>query len=72
MRPELMKAGYVSNARGSLLPHFAQGSHSPLSVTRLSLSYLWRLPGAGRKRLRKLRRERLYQVQNTTTRPPRR
>lgn len=45
------EAGYVTNAWGSLLPHFISGERSPLPVARLSPSYLWRLPGKGRKSL---------------------
>lgn len=65
------EAGYVSNAWGSLLPNFVAGTHGPLPVARLSPTYIWRLPGTGRRPLRELLLERLAQIYNST-RPPRR
>jgi hypothetical protein len=56
------EAGYISNAWGSLLPNFLQEDALPIPVARLSPSYLWRLPGKGRKPLREVLQERFSQL----------
>jgi len=48
------EAGYVSNAWGSLLPGFVRQVRAPIPITRLPPSYMWRLPGKGRKSIREV------------------
>ncbi len=59
------EAGYISNARGSLIPSFVDGIHTPIPIARLSPSYIWRLPGRGRKPIRKVLLDRLSEVYNS-------
>jgi peptidoglycan/xylan/chitin deacetylase (PgdA/CDA1 family) len=58
------EAGYISNAWASLLPRFVRRSHVsiPAPIARLSPSYIWRLPGKGRRSIKNLLWERLVQV----------
>jgi hypothetical protein len=55
------EAGYISNAWGSLLPGFIHPEESPFPVARLSSSYLWRLPGKGRKSIGAVLQQRFSQ-----------
>lgn len=52
-------AGYISNAWASILPTFVRKVHEPLPIARLSPSYLWRLPGKGRKSIQEVLRQRV-------------
>jgi Polysaccharide deacetylase len=58
------EAGYVSNAWGGLVPSFAWGVGAPIPIPRLSPSYMWRLPGQGRKSIGEVLGERFFQVYN--------
>lgn len=50
-----LKAGYVTNAWGSLLPPFVNKDESqPLPIARLQPKYIYRLPGLGRRPLWRL------------------
>jgi Polysaccharide deacetylase len=55
------EAGYVSNAWGSLLPKFVRKSCAPITIPRLSPTYVWRLPGKGRKSRSEVLRKRFFQ-----------
>ena len=56
------EVGYVSNAWGSLLPSFFQSNRNLINISRISPTYLWRLPGKGRKLLKDVLLTRLAQV----------
>jgi hypothetical protein len=58
-------AGYLSNAWGSLVPSFARNVCAPITIPRLSPSYIWRLPGKGRKSIGEVLWERFFQVYNS-------
>jgi hypothetical protein len=56
------EAGFISNAWGSLVPSFARNVRTPIAISRLSPSYIWRLPGKGRKSIGEVLRQRFFQV----------
>ena len=56
------EVGYVSNAWGSLLPSFSLNNRNPIHISRISPTYLLRLPGKGRKPLKDVLNTRLVQV----------
>jgi len=56
------EAGYVSNAWASLVPRFVVPGELPIPITRFLPSYLWRLPGKGRRTLSEVLRERFAQL----------
>ncbi len=52
------EAGYRTNAWGSLLPAFLRGDRIALPIRRFPETYIWRLPGKGRKAIGSILRER--------------
>jgi peptidoglycan/xylan/chitin deacetylase (PgdA/CDA1 family) len=48
------EAGMLTHAWGSVRPGFAAGPDAPLAIRRLPPALLWRLPGRGRRPLRRV------------------